>query len=258
MPFLLTTNNLDNECKAESAAYYRVVDNETYLFLTPLLEQQYFLLPNTYFVYVLDMVSDSVAHVKFDDIEGYVNINKMQACYSTPNTPFPSEQHLNIMSVCNVVVYSAPTDESQYIGLIPFNATNIKYYGTITGKEAINGFGNIWHYVKFNSFEQGIISGYVYAALTNELVLAPTNEEIVVTQEQQSVDTSVLPISAEFENTDSLFIIIGLGVLALVLLYLLFKTDKRKKTKRAHALAQSHRDRLPYIAKHTENDEFDF
>lgn len=255
----ISTTAIDDVCMADSAVlYYRIINNETWLYASQDMEQKYFLLPNTYFVRVIDMVTEDIAKVEFDDIKGFVNTNNMQACYSAPNVPYPTSQQLNILSVCNVVVYSEPTDTSQYIGLVPFNATNIKYYGSTENQEAISGLGCKWHYIKYCSFEQGVLCGYVYAPLTTNLCLAPANEEVVNTQAQQTTETNALPASAEFGDADSLFIIVGLGVLALVLLYLLFKTDKRKKAKHSRALSAVQKDKLPYMAKHNENDEFDF
>ena len=84
----------------------------------------------------------------------------MQKCYSTPNTPYPKDLTLQVLDVCNTVVYLTPSQESTYVGIIPFNATNIKYFGSITGSEAIENMGTLWHYVKYTSFEQGVLYGY--------------------------------------------------------------------------------------------------
>ena len=243
-------------CYARGVKYYRVIDDNTYLYTSPTLEQKYFLLANTYFVQVLDSVSDKVAHVMYDGIEGYVQTDNMLTCYSIPDTPYPT-QKLDVQDVCNVVLYDAPNDSAHYVGIVPFNAQDIQYYGCINSQEAISGLGDMWYYVKYCSFEQGVLCGYVYAPLTKNLSVAQPNLEVVSTQDEQTVDANALPVSNDFGNADNLFIIVGLCALALVLLYLLFKTDKRKKRKNA-PINNMRRDKLTYMAKHNENDEFDF
>ena len=105
-----------------------------------------------------------------------------------------------------------------------------------------------------------MLFGYVYAPLTTNLSDVPANTEEVQTTPDDIQQVSGSPVSAEFKSTDTVLVIVGLAVLALVLLYLLFKPDKRKKSaKRAQAsVGRTDVKKLDYNAKHIENDEFDF
>ena len=260
LPFLLAciSPNVSAVCMASSVLYYRIIDDQTNLYATSTMEQAYFCLPKTYFVEFIDNVNDDIAFVRYDDLEGFVYVNQLQACYSQPTTPFAQNQTLSSIDACNVIVYSQPNTSSQFVGVVPFNAQDITYYGSIQSVEAIQGLGNLWHYIKYTSYEQGILHGFVYAPLTTNLKTASVNDEIVVTENEETVNTSTLPINAEFGNSDTLFIIIGLCILALILLSLLFRTDKRKKPKLSSSAPNLPREKLTYMAKHTENDGFDF
>lgn len=254
-------NTLDF-CYASEVVYYRVIDDNTYLYKTSALDDAqnnaYFKLPNTYFVKVINQIDENTAKVLYDDIEGFVNTSAMQKCYSTPTTPYPQDLTLNILDVCNVVMYQSASQESAYVGVIPFNASNIKYFGSIQGTEAVENMGSVWHYVKYTSFEQGVLYGYVYAPLTNNLSLISANTESIIFEDPDTINASTTPISAEeFKNSDSLFIIVGLLILAVILLYLLFKPNRKQKAK-TREVAPIPNKNLNYIAKHTENDEFDF
>ena len=257
----INVNNI-SICYASEVTYFRIIDDNTYLYKTAELNSTqnnvYFKLPNTYFVKVVSTLDNNVAKVLYDGIEGFVDISNMQKCYSTPNTPYPKDLTLQVLDVCNTVVYLTPSQESTYVGIIPFNATNIKYFGSITGSEAIENMGTLWHYVKYTSFEQGVLYGYIYAPLTTNLSLVSTNTESIIYEDPDAVNANATPITAEeFKNTDSVFIIIGLLLLAIILLYLLFKPNKKKKSK-MREVAPIPNKNSNYIAKHTENDEFDF
>ena len=166
----------------------------------------------------------------------------------------------DILNVCNVVVYAKPSTESEFVGIIPFNATKIKVYGKTDGSKVLSNMDNNWLYVKYQSFEQGTILGYVYAPLcTNQTEIVDNLEEVSTTPPEKVIETSIAPVSSEFRNAESMFLIVGLSVLALVILYLLFKPERKRKiartTKNLTPLPQK---RISYIEKHTENDEFDF
>ena len=134
----INVNNI-SICYASEVTYFRIIDDNTYLYKTAELNSTqnnvYFKLPNTYFVKVVSTLDNNVAKVLYDGIEGFVDISNMQKCYSTPNTPYPKDLTLQVLDVCNTVIYLTPSQESTYVGIIPFNATNIKYFGSITGSD---------------------------------------------------------------------------------------------------------------------------
>ena len=257
-------SNHNNLAFADSVdTYYRIIGENVFLYKQPTLESTleniYFKLPQSYFVKLISQ-QENVLYVEYDGICGYVSTNDLQQCFSTPSVPYALNLSLEIIEACNVVVYSTPSSTGEYVGLIPFNATNIKYYGSVNGQEVMPDQGSVWHFVRYQSFEQGVLFGYVYAPLTTNLSDVPTNTEEVQTTPDDIQQVSGSPVSAEFKSTDTVLVIVGLAVLALVLLYLLFKPDKRKKSaKRAQAsVGRTDVKKLDYNAKHIENDEFDF
>lgn len=246
---------------AESPTYYRIETENVTLFKTETLindfENVYFNLPKSYFVKYISSVNENVIKVEYDGVVGYANKNLLTKCYGTPQTPYANIK-MDAQDVCNLVIYSAPTNTSNYVGLIPFNAENVKCFGSVSGNEAMEGFGNEWLYVKYQSFEQGNLQGFVYAPLCKNITAPETNtEEISTTPPEEIVQTSSVPVSTEFKNPDSMLLIIGLSVLAIIILCLLFKPEKRKKINKTER-NYSPTKKLSYIEKHTEKDEFDF
>ncbi len=243
--------------------YYRIINDNVYLYKQNTLEDSfdniYFKLPQSYFVKLVSQ-QDNILYVEYDGIMGYVSTTGLQQCYSVPTMPYASNLTLETIDACNVVIYDAPTSTSKYIGLIPFNATNVKYYGTVVGQEIMSDQGSTWYFVKYQSFEQGVLYGYIYAPLTVNISEAPTNIEEVDTTKNDVQQTSITPVSAEFQNTDTVLIVVGLTILGFVLLSLIIRPDKRKKSPK-HAkqnIEQNQIKKLDYNAKYTENDEFDF
>ena len=258
-----STSNLE-VAYAEDFTYLRVMEDNTMLYRTSSLEDSsqniYFELPKTYFVKFLEQVDEESCRVLYDGIEGFVASSNLQKCYSTPTTPYASNQTLDIVDVCNAVVYSLPSNEAEFVGIIPFNASQIKYWGKTKGATIIEELENDWFYVRYQSFEQGIITGYVYAPLcTNQTEIIPNEEEVLTAPPEKVVETNTVPVASEFQNIDSMLLIVGLSAIALVIIYLLFKPERKRKI----AKTAKNSTALPirkggYIEKHTENDEFDF
>lgn len=253
----------EEQANAEEQTYYRVVEDDVYLYKTQSLENSveniYFKLPKSYFVKLISNIDEQTLYVVYDGIEGYVSVYGLQLCYSTPIMPYATNQTVDTIDVCNIVVYSCPTESSQFLGFIPFNATQIKFFGQAEGTEVAPNMGNNWLFVRYQSLEQGTLLGFVYEPLLkNKSEFTENTEEVLTTPPEQAIQTSVVPVSTEFKNTDSLLLIIGLSFVAIIILYLLFRPERRKKAKQGKTNTKRPQKQLSYIEKHTENNEFDF
>ncbi len=248
--------NLENASIGE--IYYRIVSENAILYRAPLESTEssnvYFCLPATYFVRFNSTFDEKFLNVTYRDFTGYVLADDVERVYSTPLTPF-ANQTFSVQGIANLVLRSEPTTSSEYIGTIPFNATDIEFFGAIEGEQANSELSNLWYFCRYTSFEQGILTGYVYAPLTNNLTPLEPNTEIVETEPSAEVNTDGV-LAPELQSGTSFWLIIGLTIRALLLLLLVLKPGKNRKNKVAkRQIANLNKLSLP---DKTNKDEFDF
>lgn len=239
---------------ANYESYFRI-NNDAILYKTPNsshdLENLYFELTPTYFVKYIDTVGNFYK-VYYNGVIGYVPQKDVTKVYGTPKTPFPEDITFKINSSVSAVIRSSPSVEGNFLGLLPCD-TEITYIGKISGKEAIESLGNLWYYVSYTSFEQGILSGYIYAPLTENLTpIKPNTEELSTT----SVNTDPSDIiSPELTNPNNLLLIGGLTlggiVLVLILFVPIFKSKKDNLVSQQKQLPYKEQDKI-------DNNDFDF
>ena len=239
--------------------YYRIIGENTILYRTPLESNEssnvYFRLPTTYFVKFNGAYDELFLNVTYRDFTGYVLADNVERVYSTPATPYAVGQTFSVQGIANLVLRSKPTTQSEYIGTIPFNATDIEFFGAIEGEQANPELSNIWYYCRYTSFEQGILTGYVYAPLTQNLVETPENTEVVDMEPSTEVNGDGV-IAPELQNSTSIWLIIGLTIPALILLLLVLKPSKRRHQRAAkRQIANLNKLSIP---EKTDKDEFDF
>lgn len=243
----------------DTEIYYRISNESTYLYKTQDTNQEtgtkLFLLPKTYFVKQLDDPIDNVVFVEFDGIYGYVDTINLTRVYETPTTPYPQSTSLDIITVANAVIYAEPDTNSTYLGVIPYNTSNVKMYGNCIGTEALSGSGTLWYYCTYESAGQGKITGYIYNSVAKNVVYSPENTEVVSTEPIQNVNGDI--IAPELQSMDSVLLIIGISIPAIILLYLLFRPERgRRKAKRT--ISHTPRRSITYNEQQKGNDEFDF
>ena len=222
--------------KADEIIYYRITGENTLLYRTPLESIEpsnvYFVLPTTYFVRFNSTFDEKFLNVTYRDFTGYVLADNVERVYSTPTTPYLTNVTFGVQGVANLVIRSEPNTSSEYLGTIPFNATSIEYFGQIEGEQTNEELSNIWYFCRYTSYEQGILTGYVYAPLTANLSEIVPNTEVVDTEPSQSTNGGTV-LAPELQSGANIWLIVGLTIPAIILLLLVFRPDKRKKKKAA-------------------------
>ena len=242
---------------AQEEVYYRITGQEVTLYRTPVLDEDYsniyFTLPTSYFVKFIAEENENFLKVQYIDFVGYVLKTDVTQVYSTPVTPYFT-QTFTVFGTANPVVWSQPSTQSTYLGNIPFNAESVTCFGAINGEIALENGGSTWYFCRYTSFEQGILTGYVYANLTTNLSEFVENTEIVETEPSQ--ETSGEIFAPELQNGTSVILIVGLCIFALILLVLVFKPERRRKKAEAkRQITTLNRLAIPDKNKH---DELDF
>ncbi len=212
--------------------YYQIVSDNALLYRSQkLLETDaYFILPPTYFVRLNYEVDDTTIAVCYLDFEGFVKRTDVKKVYSIPQKPYLENVNFEPNSVANLVIRSRPNTQSDYLGVIPFSATDITYYGTILGETVYNELSSEWYYCRYSSPEQGIITGYVYAPLTSDLSPILPNTEVVALEPIQPTNAE-LTLSPELQSPSNIVLIVLLTIPALFIIYLMLKSNKNKHTK---------------------------
>ena len=252
--FLVIIHNMPyfyNSFYADNDIYYRVTSPNTTLYrqipTSYDKNEIYFDIPQTYFIKYISNENNTFLKVEYNGIIGYIEADKVSQVYSTPTAPYP-DQTFSILNTANPVVYSRASTDSNFLGTIPYTAEAISLLGTVTIDD------KLWYFCKYTSIEQGVLLGYIDSKLTQNLTPLTDNTEIVATEPIKDVSAEV--IAPELKNNNTLFMIIGLSLLAILLLFLVFK-PKRHTAKREAKRQITALNKLQLNNKNS-NDELDF
>ena len=193
----------------------------------------YFVIPQSYFVQIQNCENDNYYKATYIDTVGYVKKDEVQCVKGIPQNPFATAS-FRIFIPGGVELRSSPTQSEglNTVANLNFLETNLKFYGSIDGEEAISYKSSIWYYCKYikNGSE---IKGYVYSAFCDLLTSIPTNNEnleyieepdfSIPTQGQPSIAPED-PIS-ELPSVTQIIIIIAVCLPCIFIIYLLFLTS---------------------------------
>ena len=208
--------------------FYKIVNSNTSFFRTPdNIDDIYFILPPTYFVKFLADYNDEILNVGYLDFVGFVQKSDVVRVYSTPKTPYLVDTVFSPQPIANLVIRALPSTQSNFVGTIPYNAKDITYFGAIEGEEANHTLGNVWYFCRYTSPEQGTLTGYVYAALTQNLSQIAPNDEIVETNPAMPVSGEI-SISPELQSSSNLIFILLITIPAIFILVLIFRSHNRR------------------------------
>ena len=199
---------------AENYYYAKIMDDSVYLYSQPIDDSGYYLfsIPESYFVLLLDEENDDFYYAKYDDVYGYVKKSEVVAMNGTPSSPFASSQ-FRIFALEGMGMYSSPyfLDENNLTN-IPYLTDDLVYYGEIEG-QAIPDKSNIWYYCDYRGEK-----GYVYSVFCDSLEINLNNEYFDVIESPFFEDTT-----APLSSVAMTFIIIGVSLPCIVVIYLLIK-----------------------------------
>lgn len=233
-PFLTLT-----KAQQRQAFYAKVEDDQTYFYSDPVDQDssKLFILPQSYFVYLTDDANDEFFVAQYKDLYGYVKKQEVTVMKGTPNTPFASA-NFTIADPEGLALYASPTfTNSLQLARLEYLTIISTYYGTMPG-ENVPDLENPWYYCKINQ-EQTDIFGYVYSYFCYKESSIPTNTESFDVIDSPSFDST--PVSSQpLSEVAMAFIVIGVSLPCLLIIYLLIKpslqkgkfTEKRKPKKR--------------------------
>ena len=188
-----------------------------------------FIVPETYFVLIIDKVNDDVLKVQYKSKIGYVAIDTVEIVDIIPIEPWLEDITFDIKLNVGTQLRSLPyADENNNIKtIIPAGAKNIKYIANVNGTIPSGGTSSIWYYCQYSPSADptSIYEGYVYSEKTENLTNIKNNFEAI----NQSVSTTTNNESEEGIVINSTIKYILIAVMCLpILIVFLFLVFKRK------------------------------
>ena len=220
--FMLCCSNFNTFyfSNASEKDYYGKIENENiYLYSSPEsdLSKALFQIPKSYFVKLLDDAGENFYYASYKNTFGYVNKKEVSAMLGTPLKPFANAT-FRTFSLEGIGLYSNPsTHNSTKISTIPYLTNSLSFYGYIVGEELIPEKTNQWIYCNYNNDT----FGYVYSVFCDQLSPIPSNNETFTV-----VDTPIFNVEEPVKtlsNLSMIFIIIGVTIPCLIVIYLLLK-----------------------------------
>lgn len=221
-PFYFSCNSVSFAQENEVSFWAKVQQENCHFYVQPSNESKLFVLPNSYFVKLIGE-TDGFYHAQYKDIVGYVKKDEVSAMDGTPLTPYFVEKFRAFLpSGTGLYAISCMKDEYKIVD-IPYLYEELVYYGSIEGEQSIPEKSNLWHYCRYQDQ-----CGFVYSIFCDKLISPPINNETFELIENPSFEKNTT-ISA-LSPTAMSFIIIGVSLPCLIVLYLLIKPNMMKAT----------------------------
>ncbi len=208
----------------ESEIYAKIEGENVPFYSVPAEEEnsKLFILPSSYFVRLLS-AEQGFYYAQYKDIFGYVKQSQVSPMNGTPVTPYANPT-FRIFSFEGLGLYKSPHSSAERLATLPYLCEDFTFYGSISGQEAVPQKSNLWYFVKYGS--SGKI-GYVYSVFCDNFSSIPQNTETfekisspLFTEEEASAELSPVAMA---------FIIIGVSLPCLIVLYLLVKPNMYKE-----------------------------
>ena len=144
------------------------------------LQQQYFYVPASYFVTILENINGDVYKVAYKDFVGYCKAQDLSAVSFSPTAPYLNGITFDINQNSGTQIWSAPSTQLGIkLANVPADSRAIEYIAAISGEIPIGGSSNTWYYARFTPAANAtkVYEGYIYSEEVVNLAHIPTNLE---------------------------------------------------------------------------------
>ena len=237
--FAFSTLSSNQMSFSEYMLYAKIEKENVFMYKHPENNEKnkLFSLPSTYFVKLINEANDDFYYCYYKDLKGYVQKSDVCPMLGIPSKPY-LEGLFRTFSLDGLGLYSSPyIQEKNLLSTIPYLTDDLIFYGSINGQEIIPDKTNEWYYCKYN-FGEGIC-GYVYSVFCDKLPIETQNLETFDVITQPFYNSSSVK---ELSKTAMVFIVLGVAIPCLIVLFLLIKptlikeslntTKSKLKTKR--------------------------
>ena len=157
------------------------------------LQNILFVVPNGYFVRIVEIVNETTLKAIYIDRVGFVLRESVKKVSILPQKPYESPQQIQTKPGSGTQLRELASTSSQSIVLIPPNST-VTYIASTNGDKPTDGLSEIWYFVQYFPPAEPTIyyEGYIYSErVANEVVHAQNTEDDPI---------STLPLNIEVEN----------------------------------------------------------
>lgn len=216
---IFSSQNYHFSFAESSPVYYAKVEHEGYFYSSANENTALFQLPTSYFVLLTGEENSSFFKASYKGLDGFVKKSEVTPMSGTPSSPYPNA-NFRVFAKEGLGLYSAPSSSSSLVSTIPYLYKELEFYGFMTGEIDIPQKSNQWYYCKYISSY-----GYLYSVFCDNLPTIEKNTEsfdiISPTFNQSSVAT--------LSKSSLVWIIVGVGLPSLVVLFLLLKPSLIKE-----------------------------
>jgi len=234
--FIRSDFQLFCSAKAEVSTYGKV-HSECVLYKTPTINNEIdnilFIVPETYFVMIIDSISDNCYKVQYGDYVGYIDSTKITIATFIPIVKTLDGVVCDIKDSSGTQVWSKPSANSSIFTTIPASTKNIKYIASVYGEKPNGGENNLWYYISYTpeNNSTNVYEGYVYSEnITNlsEIISnTETNPEVI---NNNSIDENTIYISSPVKIILISIVAIPIIILFLIILHKISKIFQNKKS----------------------------
>lgn len=190
------------------------------------LDNIYFVIPETYFVSVINFVSDSCMKVQYGNFTGYVKSSDIVIASFIPQTKQLEGVTFDIKDTSGTQIWSIPATSGRVLTTISAGVKNISYIAFAYGEIPTGGESNLWYYVTYTpeASSTSVFEGYVYSENVTNLSEIPVNIE--VNPESENIDESIedtILISSSVRTVLIALISIPVIIFLAVILYKIVK-----------------------------------
>lgn len=187
----------------------------------------YFQVPETYFVVILEMLSDDCYKVQYDKFVGYIHPSKIEVATFTPVVKTLSGVLCNIKKTSGTQIWSTPSTSGDILTTISAGTENIGYIASCVGAVPAGGESALWYYVSYTPTENStnVYEGYIYSenvASISDIISNPeTNPEIILNDELLNEQTVL--ISSTIKTIIVAIVSIPIILFFVIILYKIIK-----------------------------------
>lgn len=211
----------------QNACLYKTSDISNHSF-----NNVYYILPESYFVVILDKINSLIYKAQYINQVGYISSEDVEIVDFIPTVQFLENITFDILENVGTQLRHLPTaSANENIKVyLPAGTSNITYIASINGEIPTGGFSGIWYYCLYspNNDPTSVYDGYVYSEKTRNLSTIPPNleGEISINTKDDTYENKV-SINKTIKSILIIFICLPI-ILVFVLLVLQNKRNKKK------------------------------
>lgn len=230
--------NCIENASAESGQYAKVHSNCTLYKnkeMNDLFADIYFNIPESYFVLILETVSEGCYKVQYGKYVGYVKSDFVTIAKFTPIVKTLDGVVCDIKQYVGTQIWSAPTTNSDVLTTISGGTKNITYIAACNGLVPSGGESNLWYYINYTPTENStsVYEGYIYSEsvsyLSDIYLNSETNPEIINSTDLEN--ESLILISSTIRTVIVAIVAIPIILVFVIILYKIIKKINKNTNK---------------------------